>query len=98
MYPNCIDIDKTNHPKISHHYLNFTESAMISFTIFLLLMYVNIGSKCMAQEESYHMVECVLPHYFLCENGNCLPESHICDGESDCGDNSDEDPNLCRKF
>ena len=52
----------------------------------------------MAQEESYHMVECVLPHYFLCENGNCLPESHICDGESDCGDNSDEDPNLCRKF
>ena len=49
-------------------------------------------------EENYHMVECVMPHYFLCENGNCLPESHICDGENDCGDDSDEESSLCGMF
>ena len=50
-----------------------------------------------SQEDNYHVVECVLPHYFLCKNGNCLPESHICDGENDCGDHSDEDSSLCCK-
>lgn len=50
------------------------------------------------QEESYHVVECVMPLYFLCQNNNCLPESHLCDGENDCGDNSDEDPNYCGKI
>ncbi|XP_027197695.1 LOW QUALITY PROTEIN: uncharacterized protein LOC113792028 [Dermatophagoides pteronyssinus] len=50
------------------------------------------------QEESYHVVECVMPLYFLCQNNNCLPESHLCDGENDCGDNSDEDPNYCAQM
>ena len=27
---------------------------------------------------------------FSCDNGECLPDIHKCDGHDDCGDNSDE--------
>lgn len=28
--------------------------------------------------------------YFQCSNGNCVPKYWQCDGDNDCGDNSDE--------
>ena len=28
---------------------------------------------------------------FTCDNGDCQPDSYRCDGDDDCGDNSDED-------
>ena len=31
---------------------------------------------------------------FLCDNGQCVRESDICNGRDDCGDNSDE-TNCC---
>ncbi|KAH9497589.1 Low-density lipoprotein receptor domain class A [Dermatophagoides farinae] len=56
------------------------------------------AAELFGQEESYHVVECVMPLYFLCQNNNCLPESHLCDGENDCGDNSDEDHDYCAQM
>lgn len=34
---------------------------------------------------------------FHCDNNKCKPLMWRCDGEDDCGDSSDEDPELCGK-
>ena len=36
-----------------------------------------------------------IPYEFQCNNSLCLPLLWRCDGDEDCGDHSDEDPDMC---
>lgn len=35
---------------------------------------------------------------FTCKNSRCVSRYFVCDQQDDCGDNSDEDANLCAKY
>ncbi|XP_066300846.1 suppressor of tumorigenicity 14 protein homolog [Branchiostoma lanceolatum] len=38
---------------------------------------------------------CATPFEFYCQDGECLPLTHRCDGHDDCGDMSDEVGCIC---
>uniref|UniRef100_A0A2S2QMG1 Very low-density lipoprotein receptor n=1 Tax=Sipha flava TaxID=143950 RepID=A0A2S2QMG1_9HEMI len=40
-------------------------------------------------------VECTLRQH-TCGNGKCVPLAWTCDGDDDCGDNTDEQPDMCK--
>ena len=46
----------------------------------------------MAFEISLHRLEgrTCSPNYKKCDNYKCVPKTMVCDGDNDCGDNSDE--------
>ncbi|XP_037829280.1 MAM and LDL-receptor class A domain-containing protein 1 isoform X2 [Kryptolebias marmoratus] len=35
---------------------------------------------------------------YACANGHCIPQDSLCDFINHCGDNSDEDPYICKGF
>ena len=37
------------------------------------------------------------PTEFRCSDRTCIPNSWVCDGHNDCGDNIDEEPPNCMK-
>lgn len=57
---------------------------------------VNDGRMCVAKNYScWRLVE---SSKFYCANGKCISRMWACDGDDDCGDNSDEESNYCSKF
>ncbi|XP_056155204.1 MAM and LDL-receptor class A domain-containing protein 1 [Lampris incognitus] len=38
------------------------------------------------------------PEEYACTNGHCIPQDNLCDFINHCGDNSDEDPYICKGF
>lgn len=52
---------------------------------------VNDGRMCVPKNVSCEASK------FHCRNGKCISRMWACDGDDDCGDNSDEDVKYCSK-
>ena len=60
--------------------------------LFSLLFYrCNYSPDCPNGEDELEcpQKECPANHY-MCKNDNCIPNVWVCDGDNDCGDNTDE--------
>lgn len=46
------------------------------------------------------MIKCLMPDYFECANGQCIPSQFVCNKLDDCSDKSDESHcyDVCIKY
>ena len=56
----------------------------------LLKLHVNLTNNILILTPS-STAECYSNAYFTCGNNNCVARNQVCDGEDDCGDNTDEE-------
>ena len=61
-----------------------------------LLLFITLFPHLLTAQDD-QLIQCKAPEYFICRNGNCLPNGYICDGDDDCGDGSDELKSMCSK-
>ncbi|KAJ8934130.1 hypothetical protein NQ314_013589 [Rhamnusium bicolor] len=54
----------------------------------------NGASECPHHEDEKDCSNCNVDQ-FNCDNKKCIPVEFLCDGMDDCGDNTDEKPELC---
>lgn len=72
--------------RLSRICLYFNIFYMMSFGNQILLVAADANRTCFGNQ-------------FTCTNGRCIAEGWVCDGDNDCGDNSDEDESLsCSKL
>lgn len=70
----------------------------VSYRYFFFIVYLIIRLHSHSPLLSHVLVVRHCPHdEFQCNNTLCKPLSWKCDGEDDCGDNSDENPEECSK-
>lgn len=76
----------------------------VLYLIFFLLLPSPYGHTifhwviCNAHFRTYQPDKPCDPGQFKCGNGRCILERWRCDRENDCGDNTDENPQLCSKY
>lgn len=62
--------------------------------LFCLLVRCNGTSECPKGEDEENCKNCQLDE-FECKNQKCISDKWVCDKHDDCGDKSDEEPQLC---
>ncbi|CAH4030992.1 unnamed protein product [Pieris brassicae] len=70
--------------------------ASMWWCLFICVMYTNLIGVLGSNTTAVAHNVCT-PKQFQCANGMCIHMSWVCEGEDDCGDNSDENIEECKK-
>ena len=74
---------RNNFPRYGLIYYVFYKLQEIKMSIFIKNQYYNV----------WIIIDCNSGQ-FRCDNGKCIPQNYVIDGDNDCGDSSDEGMNT----